>query len=149
MAVAALFGVGGYYTVDWALSDDSLSEMEQEYVVSRGDLSETVSTNGTLRYVNSAQLKFPTEGTLASLLVEEGATVEEGQILAALDDATIAELERDLAEAELALEEAESKYETASKPAEGLALAEARAAVANARLDVNNADLNWRKLKLA
>ena len=145
--VAAICGVGGYYTVEWVAGRDALASTEQEYVVTRGDLSQTVSTSGTLQYANSAELRFPLEGTLAALDAEEGEEVAAGQVLALLDDATTAALERAVAEAQLDLRDAESAFAIASKPAEGLPLAEAQTKVATAQLTLDDADFALREVE--
>jgi HlyD family secretion protein len=66
-----------------------------------GDVAQTVSTNGSVDFVNRADVSFGTAGTLASLAVHAGQQVEAGQRLGALDTAAL-RAAVDSAEAELA-----------------------------------------------
>jgi multidrug efflux pump subunit AcrA (membrane-fusion protein) len=73
--------VGGFFLVrtasqrqtDWTTSE-----------VTRGDVRNIVSISGTVNAVDTAELGFPTAGTLASIEVTEGDTVTTGQTLATL-----------------------------------------------------------------
>src|SRR5262245_9174908 len=73
-----------------------------------GDVAQTVSTNGSVDFVNRADVSFGTAGTLASLSVHEGQRVTAGQRLGALDtaalQAAVDSAEADLANAKATLE---------------------------------------------
>ncbi|MBN1247717.1 MAG: efflux RND transporter periplasmic adaptor subunit [Anaerolineae bacterium] len=80
-----------------------------------------------------AGIGFTTSGQVAQLLVEEGASVEAGQLLIALDTAAL-EAETAQAEAALAVAEAQLDLLRARPRAEDVAVAEAQLAVAEASL---------------
>ena len=56
--------------------------------VERGDLIVTISADGNLDMPREVQLKFGTPGTVKAIYVEKGQKVNEGALLAKLDDAT-------------------------------------------------------------
>jgi HlyD family secretion protein len=96
--------------------------------VQRGDLTIDIAAAGNLALSLTEDLAFEMSGTVEEVLVEEGETVEEGQVLATLDtseweselsalERQVATKERDLLQAdmnvinaELALEEAEDAW---------------------------------------
>lgn len=57
--------------------------------VSKGDLTQTISTNGTLESENSVKLTFLIGGKLVSLAGKEGDLIAKGSTLATLDQRTI------------------------------------------------------------
>jgi RND family efflux transporter MFP subunit len=57
-------------------------------MVERGDLIVTIPADGTLDMPHEVQLKFGTPGTVEAIYVEKGQKVNEGTLLAKLDDAT-------------------------------------------------------------
>lgn len=67
----------------------------------RGTVAETVSVTGELTPEQYADLGFPAGGEIASISVEEGETVQKGQIIASLDAAVV---QAQLSEAQVALE---------------------------------------------
>ena len=87
--VAVLIGgAGAAYGVYAMLveSEESVLQADQQLVpVTRGDLVNDVSVNGSLAYANTETLTFGTQGTVGEVLVEEGEQVNEGQALARLD----------------------------------------------------------------
>ena len=72
--------------------------------VIRGDLVITVSADGKLTLPGKRDLTFATGGTIAEILVEEGDSITEGQVLARLDTV---DLKRDLTVQEQAVKSAE------------------------------------------
>jgi multidrug efflux pump subunit AcrA (membrane-fusion protein) len=56
--------------------------------VERGDLIVTIPADGNLDMPREVQLKFGTPGTVEAIYVEKGQKVNEGTLLAKLDDAT-------------------------------------------------------------
>jgi len=140
-AVLALGATGGYFGYTWLTDGGStpLTEGQQLVPVMRGDLTNQVSTNGSVVFPEREALAFGAPGTVDAVLVAEGEDVEEGQALASLDEATVAGLERVVAQAEVAAREAEDSLAEAREPADALALAQARSAVAAAELGVQEA----------
>lgn len=59
--------------------------VEQLYTVTRGDVSQSVLLSGTVDAVGKADLSFGIAGKIESVHFEQGAVVEEGQVLAQLD----------------------------------------------------------------
>jgi multidrug efflux pump subunit AcrA (membrane-fusion protein) len=60
----------------------------QVTTVERGDLIVTIPADGNLDMPREVQLKFGTPGTVEAIYVEKGQKVNEGTLLAKLDDAT-------------------------------------------------------------
>src|SRR6056297_2732547 len=74
----------------------SLARAQDEQYASSGNLR---SMNGIVKFVKNIQIPAEVEGKLTKLMIDEGASVEESQILAAIDD-TAAELAVQLKRAE-------------------------------------------------
>jgi HlyD family secretion protein len=76
-------------------------------LVARGTLRLTADASGSLAARDEVALAFVTGGRVADVLVETGDTVEQGQVLARLDDAeaqeAVAQAENHVAQAELEL----------------------------------------------
>ena len=143
-AIAAIVlvgsGAGGFFTVDWLASDGTtVAANLREVPVQRGDLVDSVTTNGSIVFPERETLSFDTIGVVGEILVEAGDTVNAGEPLARLDTTSLVVLERALADAEVALRDAQDAFEEASSLASGLQLAQAESAVANARLAVSAA----------
>lgn len=141
VAVVALGGAGGYFGYSWISGRDSssLGANQQLVPVQKGNLTNQVSTNGSVVFPKREVLSFAAPGTVGALLVSEGDQVEEGQALASLDEATVSKLELAVAQAEVAVQEAEDRLAGAKEPADALALAQAEAAIAAAELRVKGA----------
>lgn len=87
--LAAALLTAGYYTYQ---RFDSPSP-EQRYrlqAVEKGDLSQTVSANGTINPVTLVNVGTQVSGTVKKLYVDFNSRVEKGQILLELDDALLA-----------------------------------------------------------
>ncbi|WP_395793621.1 efflux RND transporter periplasmic adaptor subunit [Aquimonas sp.] len=87
-------------------SDDSLPV--RAYVVSRRTLERNVLVAGTVEPLRSIQLAARTDGVVAEVLVEAGARVRAGQLLARID---VSEQQAELARAEASLREAQANFE--------------------------------------
>ena len=134
---------GGYLLV--ASPDDaSLAEDQQLVPVVRDDLVTSIAVNGSLVFPNTESLRFDSQGALGDLLVIEGETVAAGQPVAALDQATVASLEKDLAQARVDLEMAKEALEEIHSPSAQLEIVKAESKVANARVAVLD---SWDKLR--
>ncbi len=142
LAVVLVAGIGGTYGAYSLITDSGqsgLEEGEQLIPVTRGDLVNEVSINGSLSYPNREALSFGMQGTVEEVLVEEGERVEEGQVLARLDGETVASLEKAVAQANVALRDANDALDAAKEPYAALDVAEAEAKVANANASVEAA----------
>ena len=120
-----------------SLSCSSETDAESEYqtaTIQRGDLSIDITSSGNLAFSNEEELAFEVSGTVDYVLVEVGDSVEEGQTLAKLDDASITSQEEAVAQARLNLQNAEENLEEAQNPYTESDMAQAEAAVANARV---------------
>ncbi len=79
-AVGVLFGCGG--------NSDETSEETSIYTVERGDLQLDISAAGNLDLSHTEDLTadlFYQQGTITEVLIEEGDSVEEGQVLVKID----------------------------------------------------------------
>lgn len=119
-----------------AISCESLTGEEdkgdQFTEVVRDDLIITVSGTGNIAASDDRQLSFGTGGKIERILVEEGDTVSEGEVLAELEtdalELAVKQGQVALAQAELALAEAQ------------LAVTQARVAVAQAQFNIDSAE---------
>jgi HlyD family secretion protein len=103
--------------------------------VTRGSIEELVSATGNVVADRQATLTFASSGTIADVAVEKGQAVEAGQVLAALDTAS---LEWQIARSQAALQTAQLRLEQAQQPASEADLASAQAAVDNAQANYEN-----------
>ena len=90
-------------------ADEATAVEYQEVAVQRGDLAIEINASGNLALSQSDELTFEIDGTVDEVLVEEGDTVTEGQVLARLD---AAEWEDHLEELEDGLTTAERQLRT-------------------------------------
>ena len=146
LVVVLVAASGAVYAVYNMVNDAGgagLGEGQQSIPVQRGDLVNQVYTNGSLVFPNKEALGFGSQGTVGQVSVEEGDLVARGQLLASLDSASKATLERAAAQARLNLRDAQDLLdEIANGP--GLdEMQSARDSVTSARkdLDVANGDL--------
>ncbi len=105
----------------------------QVVTVQRGDLTIDITAVGNLAFSHREELTFEAPGIVGEVLVEAGDSVEEGQVLAKLDDTSITSLQEAVAQARVNLEDAEENLENAENPSK-LDVAQAQADVANARV---------------
>ncbi|MBA7702218.1 hypothetical protein ES703_110976 [subsurface metagenome] len=91
-------------------SESTVSE-SQIVTVQRGDLTIDIAAAGNLALSRTEDLAFEIAGTVEEVLVEEGDSVKEGEVLAKLDtsewDKELTNLEMDLVQAEINLKNAE------------------------------------------
>ncbi len=138
IVAAAVFGTY------WLLRDDSQASAQTgnqvEFQVQRGDIITSVSLGGTSAFPDKEELSFGGGGTVAEVMVSNGDTVEEGEVIAQLDDATIASLRVALSTAESDLNDAQEIYDKAVSGSTSRAeIAEAEEQLALAELSVSAA----------
>ena len=138
-ALAAVFVVSAAGAFALGRSDEAgasagLGEDEQLVAARVGDLVDSIWTSGTVVFPDRESAEFGVEGEVAGVLVEVGDVVAAGQALAVIDDATAAELARDVAEAEVKLRDAREALESALAGPAAVAVSEADAALARVEL---------------
>jgi len=98
------------------------SEVSENQIVTvqQGDLTIDIAAAGNLALSLTEDMAFEIAGTVEEVLVEEGDTVEEGQVLARLDtsewDKELTNLEMDLVQADINLKNAELALKQAEEP---------------------------------
>lgn len=107
--------------------------------VGRGPVSRPVRGTGVVRLKSEVDLSFKLGGVVAAVLVEEGATVKKGQLLARLDptevDAMLHQAKDGQAKAERDLERVRRLHASGALPVAELQNAETGASVARASVD--------------
>jgi RND family efflux transporter MFP subunit len=118
--------------------------------VERGPLKRSVRTAGVLKEKRELDLSFKVPGVVSRVLVEEGARVKRGQLLAVLDptevEAGAAQAEAVYAKAERDLQRAQQLHDNQGIPRSSLddaasAVAVARASAASASFNLKHAQL--------
>ncbi len=141
MAVT-LGGAGflGFWVFGQFFGKEEASASRQLFPVRRGDIAETVSTNGSVAYATRETLNFGAPGTVGQIAVTEGQTVAKDAVIATLDSGTLSTLNRAIKEAELSVRTAEEKVSDLQKPADALALAQAEADLTAAQNTLKDAE---------
>ena len=108
--------VVGLLSLSCASESDSVPASQKVVAVQRGDLVIDITASGNLALSLTEDLAFEISGTVEEVMVEDGDSVEEGQLLAKLDtsewEKELITLEYNLLQAELALEKAEEQTST-------------------------------------
>ncbi|MBI4200584.1 MAG: HlyD family efflux transporter periplasmic adaptor subunit [Chloroflexi bacterium] len=144
--VGAVGGAYGVYALAAGPGRTRTGENQQLIPVRYGNLVNQVSTNGSLMFPNRIELTFGTQGTVGELLVQEGTQVKAGEVIARLDAATVASLERAVAQARVNLRNAEEALAKEKAPYTPDDVARAQLQVDSAKTSLANAE---RDLKLA
>ena len=149
------------------LSSSCASEAEQAYegqavTVQRGDLRIDITGVGNLALSNKVDLAFEMDGTVQEILAQEAQSVEEGQVLAKLDNSAWEEqvtalednviaAERNLTAKERAVTDAERKVADAERnvTSKERAVTTAERQVTSKELDLLQAQINLNNAKLS
>jgi len=94
--------------------------------------------------IRQVDLAFNSSGRIAQMLAREGERVEQGQLLATLDDRRLRHVEAQAAAQADAQREVVAKLEAGSRPQE---IAKARADAEAARVDAENAERSYRRAR--
>jgi len=108
--IMVLCGVGVLLLINAFKPDQALMSEYQTVTVQRGDLTIDITSSGNLELSHKEDLAFEMAGTVEEILVEEGESVAEGQVLATLDTS---EWEKELTTLQLNLLQAEINLENA------------------------------------
>jgi HlyD family secretion protein len=129
VAVVALIATGVYFGFyhDRATAEPLAGE---RVTVELGSINATVSAIGNIRPHEQRNPGFRTGGQVAEVLVDEGDSIEEGEVLARLDTT---ELEFAVAQAEATVSIQEARLRQLESPVRESDLRAAEAALANAR----------------
>ena len=149
LAAVLAIGFGGSYLAYVLLtgSDDSdAGEGRQLVPVTRGNLVNDVSIDGSVTYPNREVLYFDVQGRVGQVLVEEGQAVSQGQPLAVIEAESAAALEEAVAEAQVKLRDAQDALDDANSPYTALDAAQAESGAAEARLALRDAQESLAKL---
>ena len=142
LIVAFAVAAGGSYSLLRFIddgTDDVLAADEQLVPAQIGDLITTVSTDGSLVFPISELVVFESSGVIGEVLVAEGDIVTEGQVLATLDAASVAGLEKAVVQAQLDLYEARESLAEATADPDSLDIANAEATIAEALVSLQQA----------
>lgn len=93
IAILLLAGLGGYVYVQ-SREAKTQAERYTTQAVERGDLTQSVSANGTLNPVKVVSVGTQVSGTVKLLNVDFNSRVKEGQVLAELDSSLLSALAR-------------------------------------------------------
>lgn len=89
LLIAACFSAAGY-VVYRQLNQVTPEQQYRLQAVEKGDISQTVSANGTINPVTLVNVGTQVSGTVKNLYVDFNSAVEKGQVLLELDDALLA-----------------------------------------------------------
>ena len=121
-------------------SDSTAEAAKQVGTVQRGDITIDTTAVGNLAFSDHEELAFGSEGTVGEVLVEVGDSVEDEQVLARLDEASIILLQKAVSQARVNLGDAEETLEEAEDPYTELDVAQAEAAVVDAKVALEDAE---------
>jgi membrane fusion protein, macrolide-specific efflux system len=97
-------------------SEDVALTDSQIYTVQKGTIANEITATGNLSMPHYAKLSFGSSGTVEEVNVILGDEVEEGQILAMLDESTQSSLQQALLKAQVNQKQAQMNLEDASTP---------------------------------
>lgn len=129
-------GGGGTDLTQYGIDAD---QEVQIIAVRRGNLSNSVSVNGSLRYSKRETYTIPFSGNIREVLVETGDQVSEGDVLFIMDEAALIEATADFRKAQVELIAAQAALDDLIDPPPNI-LNPARVAAESARLALADAE---------
>ena len=145
LAVVVVGGIGGYfYYSQTAVADTAAEEPEiQTTVVRQGNITISATGAGTVIPVEEIVIGFAGSGTLTELLVQVGSAVQNGDILARIDDTAA---QTSLVNAQLQLQQTIMQTDAASTQTgtsyNDISIEQARINLEEAQADLDDL-LNW------
>ncbi len=129
VGVLALMGGGTWYALHPSSASADSATTARTATVATGDVKATISASGNLAAATTANEKFSTSGTIATIAVSVGDVVTAGQVLATLD---ATDAQNAVTQAEASVSAAEQQRTTANLQltAAKQSLAEAQTALA-------------------
>ena len=85
IALALVCAIGGYFMKNYAAMKEAAEKKPGIYTVQKEELKVSVVDTGTIDAVNSVEVKSRVSGRLSKLLVEEGDSVQIGQVIGLID----------------------------------------------------------------
>ena len=140
LLLAAAGAVYGVYFWSSGSGQDALEENQQLIPVSTGNLVDEVSISGSLLFPTKEVLKFGVQGVVEEITVEEGDTVEAGQIIGVLDLETRATLRLEIDDARVKLKEAQEAVTDLQTPYSALDLVQAEERIIKAMVQLKDAE---------
>ena len=141
LVVIGLLGSGIYYWVSTGTKQESRRK-SRSVAVERANLTITLTANGTVQPEKLINASPKTSGRLKELIVKEGDRVQEGQILAYMDNSN---LQGQLKQAQGQLESAEvnlNKLLAGNRPQD---IIQAQAALSNSQASLRQAESNFKQ----
>ncbi len=113
VAISLILIVIVCFTISCTTNKNTSTTTTQVYTVGRGNISSTLTPTGTLQMPHQNKLSFGIAGTVNQTGVKMGDLVQAGQLIAKLDDATIATLQQAIVQAQINIQTAQQNLETA------------------------------------
>lgn len=138
LGVAVILVAGGLYFY----FNQSAARAETTFTVTRGDLKATVNANARVRAQKSVKLAFPVSGLVSQVNVQEGQSVQAGDVLVELDTSDIA---RRVRQTELNLQARQQDLDEAQQPPNAQDLEIAQQSLKKAALSLALAQDRYKK----
>lgn len=113
IAIAFVLVITACLAISCTAKKSTSTTSTQIYTVGLGSISSTLTPTGNLQMPHQSKLSFGIAGTVNQTAVKMGDTVRQGQLLAKLDDATVASLQQVVLQDQLNVETAQQNLETA------------------------------------
>ncbi|MBI4302904.1 MAG: HlyD family efflux transporter periplasmic adaptor subunit [Chloroflexi bacterium] len=154
LLVLVLSGVGLLWAGCASKTSTAQAADNQTATVQRGNLTVDISANGNLKLATAEDLKFEIAGTVAEVMVKEGQSVTQGQVLVTLDDSdwqdqvatlerTLKTKQRDLLQAQISVKNTENTLDKTQNPYTADDIATAQFNLESAQNDLYMA--TWRR----
>ncbi|MEW5974605.1 MAG: efflux RND transporter periplasmic adaptor subunit [Acidobacteriota bacterium] len=137
LSILAVVLIAAFLGVNAALKPNTAIDPSKLFAVERGDIARSVVATGKIEPKAKVQVKSKASGIVKKLLVDYGAVVQQGQILAELDkeelQARVREAKASLLAAQAAEQSAQAAYERNRVEAEGADLPFLKSSMERAR----------------
>ena len=133
---------GGFFTYNYLTATPKRDRKVKSVLVKRESLNVTVTANGTIQPDKSINVSPKNSGRLKTLLVKEGEQVQEGQILANMDDSN---LQGQLMQAQGQVAAAEAILQKLQAGNRSQEIAQAAANLNSAQANLRQAESNFKQ----